>query len=42
MQYDTKTVYLSNAYPQGGNNSSGIYFNVVGKTKVLFDLSNSR
>ena len=40
MQYDTKTVYLSNAYPQGGINSSGIYFNVAGKTKVLFDLSN--
>ena len=39
MQYDTKTVYLSNAYPQGGINSSGIYFNVAGKTKVLFDLS---
>jgi len=40
MQYDTKTVYLSNAYPRGGINSSGIYFNVAGKTKVLFDLSN--
>ena len=39
MQYDTKTVYLSNAYPQDGINSSGIYFNVAGKTKVLFDLS---
>tara|TARA_R110000803_G_scaffold139406_1_gene206062 strand:+ start:2724 stop:3383 length:660 start_codon:yes stop_codon:yes gene_type:complete len=40
MQYDTKTVYLSNAYPRGGINSSGIYFNVAGKTKVIFDLSN--
>ena len=40
MQYDTKTVYLSNTYPQGDNNLSGIYFNVAGKTKILFDLSN--
>ena len=40
MQYDTKTIYLSNIYPEGDNTTTGIYFTVAGKTKVLFDLSN--
>jgi len=40
MQYDTKTIYLNNSYPEFGNNTTGIFFTVAGKTEIIFDLSN--
>jgi len=40
MQYDTKTIYLNNSYPEFGINSTGIFFTVAGKTDIIFDLSN--
>lgn len=40
MQYDTKTIYLNNTYPEFGNNTTGIFFTVAGKTEIIFDLSN--
>lgn len=39
MEYDTKTIYLNNNYPQGVNNTTGAFFTVAGKTDIVFDLS---
>ena len=39
MEYDTKTIYLNNSYPEFGINSTGIFFTVAGKTDIIFDLS---
>ena len=39
MEYDTKTIYLNNIYPEFGINSTGIFFTVAGKTDIIFDLS---